>query len=176
MSIATGMPHTENGITVNFPDNNYFQFEGCNAYQNISSHGVKEMDFGWYDVNTNTCWLIELKGYHNPLNPNHQVVDLSSSIEMEKRLKELINKSIHSICMIETERAQTKNCMPFIINNQTAIKLVHVISVRQEQRSYLNFMQDSMRTAFQPFKAIFNVASIAIIDYTQAQRFFSWIQ
>ena len=31
------MPITESGITLNFPDNNYFRFEDCQGYKEIQS-------------------------------------------------------------------------------------------------------------------------------------------
>ncbi len=45
---------TENGISVEFPNNDYFQFEKCAEYIKIKHLDVKEMDYGWFDANKST--------------------------------------------------------------------------------------------------------------------------
>lgn len=72
MSVANQMPHTESGITVNFPTEDYYQFEACQHYKQVSGISIKEMDFIWHEKANKTVWLIELKGFFDPNNQKHQ--------------------------------------------------------------------------------------------------------
>ncbi len=88
--------YTENGITVQFASN-YFQFAECEYYKKINWAGVKEMDFGWFDITNNTLWLIELKGYinPNPQNTRFKETDISQPNIIKQKINELLLKSIH---------------------------------------------------------------------------------
>jgi hypothetical protein len=154
----------ENGVKVRFPDNNYFQFGACIPYQKIKGHGVKETDICWFDTNNDTLWLVELKAFDNPANLKYQTQDLSDSNRVEYWLTELANKSIHSICMSLTNRSATQSCMPSIPNNNTKIRIVHLLKVMPGQESYLDPMQDKLRNSLKPYTAIFNISAISIIS------------
>ena len=58
------MPITESGITLNFPDNNYFRLGGCDGYKKIQNN-FSEMDACWYDQANDTLYIIELKNWGN---------------------------------------------------------------------------------------------------------------
>lgn len=171
------MPFAENGIRVHFPDNNSFRLSDCQAYITISGKGVKEMDIGWFDLNTNTLWLVELKAFNDPNNIRYTPKDLSNQDIVEDVIRELLGKSIHTICQISTNRAGTQSCMSVPISLDTTINLVYLIRTMPGQDVYLNHMQDKLRTDLKPFIAIFNIAAIAVIsyDYAVANRLLNWI-
>lgn len=175
MTLIANMPHTENGITINFPDKNYFQFEGCQNYTTISGQGVKEMDVCWLDEAQNELWMIELKGFHNPANPLHIAPNLDNPDVIEKKLEELFLKSVHSLCMLDNSRSNTKNCVITGVSNVTKLKLIHIISLNPQHAHYLIFLNDRLQNKMKPYRAIFNVSSIAVLDHNYAISTFPWV-
>mgnify|MGYP001213422668 CR=1 FL=1 len=171
------MPFEENGVRVDFPDANNFRLSDCEAYKAIKSKGVKEMDIGWFDTTSNTLWLVELKGFHNPANIKHQPKDLSNPTIVGSVMEELLDKSIHTICQVTTDRAGTKSCVGQPIADDTAIKIVHLIRVMPGQDAYLDPMQDAIRNKLRPFIAIYNIGAVAVIsyDYAVSNRLLNWI-
>lgn len=167
---------TENGISVNF-SSNYFQFENCSEYKKISGLGVKEMDFGWIDTTNDVLWLIELKGYinPNPQNMRFQETDLSQPNIIEQKINELLLKSIHSVCMIDNQRSDTKNCIPINYNSDLKIKLIHILNIKKEHIVHLNGMSAKLNSEFAAYKAIFNIDTIIVIDYDSAKKLLSFV-
>ncbi|PAC33423.1 hypothetical protein [Flectobacillus sp. BAB-3569] len=167
----------ENGVRVQFPDNNYFQFSTCQNYINIKSQKVKETDVGWFDISNNILWLVELKAFDNPNNPRYRPQNLHDQDIMAKWIDELVTKSIHAVCMACSNRVGTQTCLPQLPNHQTRINIVHLVKVVPNQSSYLSFMQDAIRAELMAYKAIFNIAGILVLDYDSArqQNLFPWI-
>ncbi len=168
----------ENGVKVEFPDANYFQFGTCPAYLRIKGKGVKETDVCWFDIASDALWLIELKAFDNPLNPKFLPQDLSISTTVDHWLNELKDKSIHAVSMVLTNRSGTHSCLPFLHPNiNTTIKIVHLVKVLPNQDTYLNPMQDKLRQNLKAYQAIFNIDSIMIISYDFAIKnsLISWI-
>jgi hypothetical protein len=171
------MPYTESGITVHFPDANYFHFGACAAYKTLSGASVKEMDVCWLEKSTNTLWAVELKAFDDPANARHTQQDLSQSGIVDYWMDELLKKSIHTLCMLETNRSKTKTCLVAGISDLTDFKLVHLINVIPGQESFLMFMKDKLQALLKPYLAVFRVSSIAIIPYSTARnrRLLPWI-
>ena len=167
----------ENGVKVKFPDENYFEFDKCKAQITISGKDVKEMDAGWFDIQNNTLWLVELKAYYNPLNSKHISTDLRDSNFTNKILNGLTTKSIHSVSMSVQNRSNTQSCLPKVPDNRTVIKIVHLLRVLPGQDSFLNPMQDKLREALKPYTAIFKIDGIVILsyDYAVKEKLFNWI-
>ncbi len=57
--------YQESGLIITLPDGEHFRFQDCQAYKEVSGRNLKEMDFGWWQNDTNTLWLIEIKEYSN---------------------------------------------------------------------------------------------------------------
>ena len=164
------MPHSENGVTVDFPDNNYFFFGDCPAYRTIKSQSVKEMDVCCLEAATNTLWCVELKAFTDPSNAKFANQDLTSTGIIEYWIEELYKKSLHTLCMLETNRSNTKSCVVNGIVDQTTFKLVHLINVLAGQETMLQFVQDKLNIILKPIKAIFNVKSVTVIPYSMARN------
>jgi len=171
------MPLSEHGVTVHFPDNNYFQFGGCNAYNGLGGHGVKEMDICWLDKANNVLWAVELKAFDNPANAKHIKNDLKTIDIVEYWINELYKKTVHTLCMLETNRSNTKSCLVAGISDTTIFKIVHLINVIPGQESYLTFMKDELTVRLKPLLAIFRVDSLAVVPYNTAKggALVSWI-
>ncbi len=167
----------ENGVKVEFPDNNYFQFDTCPAYISIKSQGVKETDVCWFDLSNNTLWFVELKAFDNPLNFKYKKQDLSISDTIEHWLNELKDKSIHAVSMVLTNRSGTQSCVPIQLQANTAIKIMHLVKVMHGQDSYLDPMQNKLRVSLKPYQAIFKIDNISIVsyDFAVANSLLSWI-
>ncbi|GAA4144419.1 MULTISPECIES: hypothetical protein [Sphingobacterium] len=171
------MPYSENGVTVHFPNEDYFFLSECEAYDKLKSFGVKEMDVCWLDKASNVLWMVELKAFDHAENVHFRQVDLSSKDVIEYWLNELFLKSVHTLGMIETNRSGTKKCLIPGIALDTEYKIVHIINVMHGQEEYLSFMKDRLQSQLEPYIKIFNVDSISIIPYNSAknQKLLKWI-
>lgn len=156
----------EHGITLEFPDNNFFQFQNCSEYLRISGDGVKEMDVCWLESEKNILWIIEMKAFHNPDNPKHAPTDLKDQNIIDIKLRELYTKSIHTLCMLETNRSGTQNCLTGPINHDTDFKLIHIISVVPGQETFLAQMKDKLKDMLKPYLRIFRVSTCIVIPYS----------
>lgn len=164
------MPLTENGVTVHFTDANYFQFSDCSAYRSITSQSVKEMDVCWLDTKANILWSVELKAFINPANYLHKVQDITQVNIADYWIDEFYKKAVHTLCMIETNRSGTKNCIAVKLDNKTDFKLVFLVNVMAGQELLLNAMQDKLRVLLKPYLALFNVSTMVIMAYAQARN------
>lgn len=165
MSIANQMPHTESGITVNFPTPDYYQFEACQHYKQVSGRSIKEMDFIWYEKANKTVWLIELKGFFDPNNEKHQPTDLSIKEVIEKKLNELETKAIHSLIMLTTKRTQLHTCVDFNLTRQK-IKIAFVLEMVPQQVSYLTYISDTLKDRIKTYATLFDIESIIVVNQT----------
>jgi len=131
----------------------------------------------WFDSYSNTLWLVELKAFDNPENVKYKSQDLSDIKIVDYWLSELVDKSIHAICMSNTNRSLTQSCMPIIPENDTKINVVHLLKVIPGQDAYLNPMQDKLRTRLKAYSAIFNISGISIIsyDFAVSSHLLTWI-
>ncbi len=171
------MPFEENGVRVHFPDDNTFRLSDCDAYIAIKSKRVKEMDICWFDLDNHTLWLVELKAFFNPANPQYKNKDMAESGIIESVMAELLDKSIHTICQVNSDRAGTKSCIGHPVGVHTSIKLVHLVKTMPGQDTYLNQVQDQLRKEIRPYSAIFNIESVVVLSYEWARnnQILSWI-
>lgn len=163
MSVATGMPHSETGISVNFPTNEYYQFESCPEYRLVSCDGVKEMDFVWNDAHDKTVWLVELKGFYYPENEKHQAADLSDGEVLKQKLRELETKALHSLVMLATKRTNLHQCAGVAVRKQK-IKLLFILEVLPQQETYLAFIRDELASMMKPYLRLFAVESLMVVN------------
>src|SRR5690606_38556299 len=111
-------------------------------------------------------WIIELKAFYNPDNPRHIPTDLRDQSIIEIKLNELYTKSVHTLCMLETDRSNTQNCKTIRINRDTDFKLIHIISVYPGHEEYLSPMQDKLKDLLKPYLKIFRVSTCTILPYS----------
>jgi hypothetical protein len=84
-------------------------------------------------------------------------------------LNELLDKSIHAICMVHSNRAGTQSCVGQPIAENTRINLVHIIRTMPGQDTYLNPLQDELRQKLNPYLAIFAVSGVVVLSYDLAR-------
>lgn len=173
MSIAYTMPHCENGVCVDFSNMQYFQFENCQGYIAIKSHGVKEMDFGLQEKGL--LWLIELKSYFDLSNPKHQSTDISRVDIFEEKLEKFTQKAIHSLAMLFGSRINTQSCLKKSITKNTRLKLVYIVSVESRYTLHLQPLGDKLRQKLKPYIALYNIDSVTVLDYTNAKKSLKWV-
>ena len=168
------MPFTESGITLDFPDANYFCFENCKGYKQLSGNHFKEMDACWFDSENKYLYLIELKDFTQ--------ANISESTDnMDKRVWDLVKKSIDSCLMLNAILIQTnpatdlQNCMPQVFDRTYSIKLFHIIHSTAEQKGGIQFLSDSFKKKFLPYKALFGIENSSVVTYEQAKRFLDWV-
>ncbi len=166
------MPYTESGITLNFPDNNFFCFENCAGYQQFSGNHFKEMDAGWFDTTENKIFLIELKDFTEATIVGEYA---------EKRVWDMIKKSIDSCLMLQSILVGTQpstdiqSCLPQLFTRDFKISVFHIIHTNEEQKADIQFLSDSFKAKFIAYKALFGVEHANVISYDQAKRFLNWV-
>lgn len=182
------MPITESAITLEFPDENYFRFEDCDAYKELQH--LREMDACWYDQANNTLYLIELKDWNN-----NQLVEESdsniSSNEIEEikkniykyRIKNLVEKSIDSICMITSiilkkpQGNRIRACAPmnFNVDSATQVKLLSIINWTDTDESYISNINTAYRSRFKAYARLFDIKAYMVLTRQKAVELFDWV-
>lgn len=181
------MSISESGIVLNFPDKNVFRFENCQGYKNIQDN-FKEMDVCWYEKNTDTLFLIELKDWRD----GKLIEEITKSISFDE-IKEiklsisksnidmLFKKSVDSISMIASVLLKTpysqeiKACMPFEIKNDTKIVFLNIINWTNPDVTYILNINDAYKSKFKSYAKLFNVKSFQVMTKNIASKKFSWI-
>ena len=176
MSAVATMPHTENGITVDFPDANYFQFETCPGYLSIKNQSVSEMDLGWWDAGKDMLYLVEMKNLHDPSNPKFQSKDLSQTTVLDELIDHLERKTLHSVAMLETKRSGAHKCVPSGYTSASKVQAVHIINCLPGQELELDTAMQILNQRLQPCKAIFRMNGIVVVPYSIAPTIFPFVK
>ncbi|MBC7554913.1 MAG: hypothetical protein H7257_13150 [Taibaiella sp.] len=175
----------ESGITLNFPDNNYFRFQDCNGYLQIQSN-FREMDACWYDQHNDTLYLIELKDWGDGiLNEERDAKFSAEYVEKLKnditnaRIRVLFEKSLDSmiisVLLNKPYSVNIQRCIPFNISNSTTIKLLSIINWTDSDLTYLSSVQSAYKSHFRPYATLFGIRSFVVMTKTQAINLFAWI-
>ena len=62
--------YSESGLIINLPHQDYFRISDCNAWdKKLKSVSLSEMDFGWWDANTNELYFLEVKDFTQLAHP-----------------------------------------------------------------------------------------------------------
>lgn len=164
---------SESEITLTFPDENYFRWEKCAGYKDLTpDSGFKEMDVCWYEKSANKYWLIELRDYV----PKHEGVTRT----IEVRAQELVKKAIDSLVMFlsvrhgyETPAAEaltgcvTKVQLP---DEQTTYRFVVILHCEPSQKADIQFTSNYFKSKFKPYASLFGIEHYAVLEHGQAAR------
>lgn len=181
------MSITESGITLNFPNENYFRFQDCPGYRAIQQN-FKEMDCCWFDEDSNRLYLIELKDWGDGtlLEENDGVSTAEKIDEMKKRIskyriQELFKKSLDSTAMIMSIKLNTpysskiNDCIPFEINNNTEVTLLSIINWSNPDPSYISTVHSQYKTLFKSYAKLYDIKGYAVMTKSQAEERFDWV-
>ena len=178
---------TESGITLNFPDNNFFRFENCQGYKNIQNH-FREVDVCWYEQATDTLYLIELKNWGNftlieENDPNFSVqqIEAMKNRISTHRIEVLWKKTVDSACMFmsvllnKPYSANIQACSPFTITNTTKIKCLSIINWTNPDVTYIATVNKKYKEMFKPYADLFDIKAFIVMTKKQAAQRFSWV-
>lgn len=182
------MPITESSITLDFPDANYFRFEDCQGYKKLQNH-FSEMDVCWYEQATDTLYIIELKNWqNNTLEEENDSTYSAQKIQEMKtniskhRINNLFKKSIDSVIMFmsillgKPAGIEIQNCSPFVITNNTKIKLLSIINWTDPDVSYIATVNSEYKSRFMSYSKLFGVQTFLVLTKDQAASQFNWIR
>lgn len=181
------MPITESGITLKFPDNNYFRFEDCQGYKEIQNN-FKEMDACWYEQATDTLYIIELKDWHDgklieesdPTISPQKIAEMKQNIS-KSNINFLVKKSIDSVSMFisillgKPYSTKIQQCAPFTITNTTNIKLLSVINWTNPDVTYIATVNTEYRSRFASYAKLFDIKAYVVMTKDKASQTFNWI-
>lgn len=159
----------ESNITLKFPDQNWFRFQDCTGYQQLSGNHFKEMDVCWHDISNKMFWAIELKDFSG--------ADLTQPEKHEKRVFDILKKAVDSLQMILAFKFKTPYadkslslCFPNFPLNPSEIKLVIIINCSEAQASTIQHLNDAFKSRFFPYAKIWGIKHYFIITKDQAIR------
>ncbi|MDB9528948.1 hypothetical protein PN498_23345 [Oscillatoria sp. CS-180] len=166
--------YQESGLEVDLPDHQIFRFCDCTAYRRLSSYSLKEMDFGWWDNQASTLWLMELKDY--------------SRLALEDKLPNnlfgnFVDKATDSLMMLaavwsNSEHGQALGrCLPTPCTSfpqqPHEIKLVFVLKLESQQLlTQLSALSVRLRNRLRGRIALFNMSmtDLILLDHMTAIR------
>lgn len=157
---------TESGMTLDFPDANYFRLQDCTGYKNISGFHFKEMDVCWYDTEKNIYWLIELKDFRvATLNPSTQ----------ETRVWDMVKKAVDSLMMFKCVQhgypyASTFSCMQPLPIPVTQLNIITIVNCQPTQKPDVQLMNDVFKQKFQGYAKLFDIARLSVMSYDSAKK------
>lgn len=181
------MPITESSITLNFPDNNYFRLCDCDGYKAIQNN-FAEMDFCWYDRESDTLFIIELKNWgNNTLTEENDPNYTTEEIQKKKagitnyRIENLLKKSIDTTCMFmsillgKVNGIKIQKCFHFAISNKTSIKLLSIINWTDVDSTYISNINTQYKSKFNSYAKLFDIKTFLVLPKDKAAQLFSWI-
>lgn len=78
--------------------------------------------------------------------------------------------------LIQTKPAiDLQNCMPQVFDRNYSIKLFHIIHSTEEQKAGVQFLSDSFKKKFLPYKMLFGVENSNVVTHEQAKKFLNWV-
>jgi hypothetical protein len=179
-------PIYDSGITLTFPDNNYFRFEACQGYKDIQNN-FKEMDVCWYDSTNNTLYIIELKEWDYTLaeeqdaNVTAQKIKEIKDRRAKSHIHTLLKKSIDSVSMFisvllnKPYASKISACAPFSITQDTQIKLLTIVKTPPSSVDYISSLYTEYKAHFKPYATLFGIKAYVVMTKEQAMREFSWV-
>jgi hypothetical protein len=181
------MPITESSITLNFPDNNYFRLCDCAGYKAIQNN-FAEMDACWYDQKKDILYLIELKNWEknnlveetDPNFTHEQIQDMKEGIS-NYRIRNLVKKSIDTCCIFmsillgKTNGNKIQQCSPFMISNNTTIKLLSIINWTDIDSTYISTINTQYKSKFNSYAKLFDIKTFLVLTKDKASELFTWI-
>jgi len=181
------MAIVESGVTLNFPDNNFFRFQDCQGYTRIQQN-FKEMDVCWYDQINDILYIIELKDWGDGSLLEEK--DLKFTVDMvndlknkisNHRINELFKKTLDSISMFisillnKPYSVNIQNCSPFTITNNTTIKLISIINWINPDTTYVSSIHSAYKAYFKPYATLLGIRTYVVMTKTQAAGHYPWI-
>jgi len=159
--------YQESGLIITLPDGEHFRFQDCQAYKQLSGVNLKEMDFGWWQTDTNTLWLIELKEYAH-LTYEEQLPDYL--------LDNLVNKATDSLLMLAAMWAKTNQglklaeCLPPVIHQFSGrLKLFFILKIDKIAfKSQIGVLKDELKNRLRGRIAFFDVRHVTLVDHLTA--------
>lgn len=180
------MPITESSVTLNFPDNNYFRFENCQGYRNLSH--IKEMDVCWYDQENDTLYIIELKNWENSRlieeddpHISKEEIERNKKNISEYRINELWKKSVDSVSMFTSillnkpYSLKLQECIPFSISVNTKIILLSIINWTESDSTYISSINSQYKSKFNSYAKLFDIKTFLVLPKDKASEIFTWI-
>ncbi len=173
------MPFTESGVTLNFPDGNFFCFENCPGYRQYSGNHFKEMDAGWFDLANSTLYLVELKDFTAANLARTNATEIQS---VEKRIWNLVKKSIDSCMMLASiqlgspKALDISACLPQSPGRMDELFLVNILSSDRSQQADIAFIRTAYLDRLKPYKELFGIKRCTLLTYEQAKVHLPWVQ
>jgi hypothetical protein len=162
------MPLTESGITLNIPDESYFRFQNCRAYQHLSRMSFKEMDVCYFDHSNEITYLIELKDYTT-------VPEIPSELTSNLILKSKDSLQMVNSFLQNTQYAQGNNNICFPNQFNTNYKKVFLSIIKCNQNHNFHPVHIEYQRLFKAYAKLFDIDTYVVMTYHQARNIYNWI-
>lgn len=157
----------ESGLIITLPDGEHFRFQDCHAYKPLSGQNFKGMDFGWWQTNRNTLWLIEIQEYAN----------LTQEEQLPRHLLDnLAKKATDSLLMLAAIWAKTHQglelapCLPpQVYQFPRRLKFFFIFKIDDMIfKSKMLHLKDALKNQLRGRFALFDVKHVSLVDHLTA--------
>ncbi len=149
----------ESGLRVTLQVNDCFRFEDITAYRLLSSHHLKEMDFGWIDTEKNILWLLEVKDF--------------TRLQKYERLPETLLPAVW--LKTETGASIARNLPLSCHTKPPHMKIAFVLKLRKRhQKMYLPILRDELKRQLKGVLQLFDIPDLHLVDHNTAEKLLGW--
>jgi hypothetical protein len=165
--------YRESNLEVVLPVNEEFRFGDCPAYRTLSGANLKEMDFGWWDAENKTLWLMEVKDYSQLALEERLPIDLFDTF---------VNKATDSLMMLASawfgsaQGIGISGCLPascrIFPSHPYKIKLVFLLKVNSHTIPEIETLRDRLKNRLKGRVALFDMAvtNVILLDHNTAMN------
>ena len=164
----------ESGLQITLPEGMYFRFQDIPEYIKLKGQHLREMDFSWWDTDTNTLWLLEVNDY----------TSLSRTDRLSDHLLPVLEaKVVDSLMMLAAMWSGTvmgkkfRARIPVQLHSfptappRTSSRIRVVIVLKIEKRhitSDLPPLKDKLKENLQGRISLFDILGVQLLDHHEA--------
>lgn len=162
--------YSENGIKVTLADGEHFRIQDLSSYQTLKSQTLCEMDFGWWDTDKNTLWLLEVKDYFH-LTATERLPDYLLGMLINKATDSLMFLSAAWLGSVRGQSIHAElptfcQCFP---QHPKKLKLVFVLKIEHRLKADLGVLKTSLSNRLRGRVALFDLNNVTLTDHETAQ-------
>lgn len=164
--------YSESPFEVDLPADDSFRFQDIPAYKRLKGRHLKEMDFGWWDLDRHTLWLLELKDYQG-MSPQERLPSNLLAVLRGKAKDTLLMLSATWLATStgrEIARSLPQSCKRWP-GLRAKIKMVFVLRVTKKHRKAdLAPLRDKLKEELRGALELFDAPDAQLLDHNTAMK------
>jgi len=159
--------YEESGLLVTLPDGASFRIQDLQTYIHLSGRKLREMDYCWFDIDSNSINLLEVKDYSNH---GFQVDDLTTVLQ-EKTIDTLF--LLCATWLNTTKGAEIRVDIPDNFKDYSRskrIRIFHIIKANRNNLPLLHTIKDRLNQLLSGKLTLLNIPRVILTDHNTAIR------